>query len=493
MLPEPSLALPYPRAAWRLADASLLGSTVLWFSQIVIRHADARPEVSFSPAYWSSVSTPSRTRADALALAERVSAQAAEDPARFAALARQYSEDFSSRDEGGALGGIEAAQISLWPQVLDAVFALQPEQTSRVVETPYGFHVFYRSAAPLEENVSGAHIVIGHDDALWLWMSARGDRPPRTREAALTLANDIYRRSQSEPGRFAEFVQRYSEHRDAIAGGDFGSWSTRETSYFAPRMKRVRELAVGQVGAPIETHLGFEIIQRTPARLRPQYRAAVYEFPVASTSTSAAADAPRAADPAARAAALEKAEATAEQLRHDPSGFETLGANVVQWEEGRDFSSLTPVIAGLLPGQITPVPVDSEYGFLIAKRLEPQPLPPSAFDSELPTPTAGELGQFIASLPPRHSLPFLRTFANQIARELSLMSATASQLGVLHHLASLDDGTPREVRARLLGDLFERTKKLLGDGRYAHYHAALSRDSAALLLPADPEHGPLGL
>lgn len=489
MVPEAPVALPYPPGAWRLADPKWLGSTVLWFSQIVIRHADARPEVSFSPAYWSSVSTPTRSRAEALALAEQVAREAAQDPARFPALARQYSDDLSSRDEGGALGGVEAGQISHWPQVLDALSVLTPGQTSRVVESAYGFHVLYRSAPPPEESVSGAHIVIGHDQALWLWMMARGDRPPRSRERALALANDIYRQAQAAPEHFSQLVQRYSEHRDAVAGGDFGTWSTRETSFFPPRMKRLRELAVGEVGTPIETHLGFEIILRTAARPRPQYRAAVLDFPVESSAD----DAPRAPDPVARAAAFERAEAVAKQLHQDPSGFEALGANVVQWAEGRHFSDLTLALADLPFGDITPVPVDSEYGFLLAKRLAPAPLAPETFQTELPVPQAAELGEFLAALPPSDAAAFLRDFAARVAEELSLTGGVSSKLRALHGLAAVDHGTATAERSRLLRDVFDGAKKLLGATRYARYTAALGREVAARWVPAGTERGLLGL
>jgi hypothetical protein len=167
--------------------------------------------VSFNLAYWKSVAVPARGRAEALALAEHVAESAAREPGRFPELARQSSEDLPSRDEGGALGAYSTIQMSPWPQVLDALSALKPGQTSKVVETPYGFHVFHRDEPAQEERRSGAHIVIGHDQAPWLSVFARGDRPRRPREAALSLANEIYRQAEAHPERFAELVQRHSE------------------------------------------------------------------------------------------------------------------------------------------------------------------------------------------------------------------------------------------------------------------------------------------
>jgi parvulin-like peptidyl-prolyl isomerase len=487
---DPPLALTYPRAPWRLAEPTALVPVVLSFSQIVIRHADVRAEVSFNLAYWKSVAVPARSRAEALALAGHVAESAAREPGRFPELARQYSEDLPSRDEGGALGAYSAIQMSPWPQVLDALSALKPGQTSKVVETPYGFHVFHRDEPAQEERRSGAHIVIGHDQAPWLSVFARGDRPRRTREAALSLANEIYRQAEAHPERFAELVQRHSEHRDAIADGDFGDWSTREASAFPPRTKRLGELAVGQVGRPIETHLGFEIIERTAPRPRTLYRAAVLRFPVFSIDG----DAPAPPSATQRADALREAEAMAQRLSRDPAAFDALDTDVVQWEEGRANPDLARALSQLSPGQITVSPVDSEDGFLIAQRLEPEPVASARFESELPEPEPADLHRLLASLPPRDALTFLRAFAATVAGELSLDRATAERLDGFHRFAgSSDPGSRSEARLEQLIDLFDRTHGLLGNDRYAHYQAALSREAAARLSPVDSERSPLGL
>ena len=487
---SPAPVLPYPRGAWRLADPRALGQVVLWFSQIVIRHADARPEVSFSPAYWLSIIEATRTRAQALSLAQQVAAQAARDPASFPELARRYSEDLSSRDEGGALGGITADQISRWPQVLDALAALKPGETSQVVESPYGFHIFYRSAPPPEEHRSGAHIVIGHDRALWGWMFARGDRPPRTRDEALALANDIYRQAKAAPERFAELVQRDSEHRDAVTKGDIGSWSTREPSYFPPRARRLAELSIGEVGAPIETHLGFEIIQRTPDHARGRYRAAVLLTPVGSVDSNA----PGRPDAAARAEAHAQAEATALRLLADPAAFDALGSAVQlwEWEEGRECPELTLALDQLQVGQLTPTPVDTRDGFILARRLPAAPAPEEAFETELPTPTPGALAELIGSLALDDARKFLQAFVAREAPALGLPSDSTRRLEALHELPTLGDGAEPGLRARASSDLFERTESLLGAERYARYQAALAQ-SVATRMPPDPQRSPLGL
>jgi parvulin-like peptidyl-prolyl isomerase len=73
-----------------------------------------------------------RKRAEEL----RVKAAAGAD---FAALARQHSEDPSSREQGGSLGTF--ARNSHTRAFDEAAFALKPGVVSAVVQTEYGFHV----------------------------------------------------------------------------------------------------------------------------------------------------------------------------------------------------------------------------------------------------------------------------------------------------------------------------------------------------------------
>ena len=76
-------------------------------------------------------------------LAEALRGRAAAG-ADFAALARQHSEDPSSREQGGSLGTF--ARNSHTRAFDDAAFALKPGQVSAVVQTEYGFHVIKLTA-----------------------------------------------------------------------------------------------------------------------------------------------------------------------------------------------------------------------------------------------------------------------------------------------------------------------------------------------------------
>lgn len=71
----------------------------------------------------------------------------------FAALARQHSEDPSSRERGGDLGTFERNTHTR--AFDDAAFALKPGAVSSVVQTEYGFHIIKVTAreAPREQTL----------------------------------------------------------------------------------------------------------------------------------------------------------------------------------------------------------------------------------------------------------------------------------------------------------------------------------------------------
>ena len=57
----------------------------------------------------------------------------------FAALAREFSDDYATRQEGGDTGFFHRGQMA--PAFEEAAFALQPGEISDVVETSFGVHI----------------------------------------------------------------------------------------------------------------------------------------------------------------------------------------------------------------------------------------------------------------------------------------------------------------------------------------------------------------
>lgn len=92
--------------------------------------------IQISVAAGASQEERQAAQAQAEAIAERVKA----DPASFAEVAKEESQDVGTARDGGQLGWVTPGS---WPQPLEtAVFALQEGQVSDVVEGPGGYHIF---------------------------------------------------------------------------------------------------------------------------------------------------------------------------------------------------------------------------------------------------------------------------------------------------------------------------------------------------------------
>lgn len=83
-----------------------------------------------------------RDRAEAARIAAALQAKLSQPNVDPCALAATFSDDPQNRRLCGDLGWIEPGFLE--PEVERAIFALQPGEISQVVETVYGFHIFWR-------------------------------------------------------------------------------------------------------------------------------------------------------------------------------------------------------------------------------------------------------------------------------------------------------------------------------------------------------------
>ena len=79
------------------------------------------------------------TKDAARAKAQEIADQLKADPDQFASLAAELSQDPGSSNQGGDLGWI--SKDTLVPEVEEAVFKLEPDTVSDVIESPFGYHV----------------------------------------------------------------------------------------------------------------------------------------------------------------------------------------------------------------------------------------------------------------------------------------------------------------------------------------------------------------
>ncbi|HLK36481.1 MAG TPA: peptidylprolyl isomerase, partial [Polyangiaceae bacterium] len=232
-----------------------MNRVVLRASHILIRHESSDREVPFLGAGWNvEPAPPGRGRAEALALAEEVAARASATPDAFDALARQYSEDLVTRDDGGSLGGLTAAALLTDAAVLDALAATPPGAVSRVVATRHGYHILRRGSPPAPAVLSARRIVVPYDTT-----SPGG----RSRARAEAIARDVAATLRASRAEFDRLLRQYPSPDD-FGDGDVGVWTTQEPGPLERERERIARMQVGEVSDPIEGRAGFQVFVRTP-------------------------------------------------------------------------------------------------------------------------------------------------------------------------------------------------------------------------------------
>lgn len=191
--------------------------------------------------------TITRTKEEALALAQDVARQAQEG-GDFVALAQEYS-DGPSGPTGGDLG--IWVQGRMVPEFDTAILAMDIGGVSDPVETAFGYHVITRKKV---EKVSARHILVMHSESM--------RKPPeitRTKEEALVRIGEV--KTKLDAGsNFEEMAREYSDGPSGPKGGDLGSFGRGrmhpdfETAAFG--------LEVGGISDVVETPFGYHLIQR---------------------------------------------------------------------------------------------------------------------------------------------------------------------------------------------------------------------------------------
>jgi len=465
-VPDEPLVTPYPHARWRLVTFEELNRTTLWVSHIVIRHARSNAGWFRKISWQPDPPAPERSELEALELANRVAKLAREKPDQFQALAREYSEDFVTRQRGGALGGVRATQLPR--EYLDALATLHPGQSSRVFQTPFGFHLVQLSEVPPNELLAGRRIAIGYEGTV---DRRRDSVVHRNRDEAKALAEQVAREARLGKVPFAALVERYSDTADKIQGGDLGVRSRRDPEFFPEEVSRLEQLRVGEISEPVDSRFGFEILQRTAVDKRPRYAMSAIELkfdPEAPTSHEHS-----------EAATLALANSIAAQIHDEPTRFEEFQRRyccqtVRQWTEGRGQVGVAPFLAKLAVGEIARRPIVWDWFFLIPKRLDPNAVEPEPAPTfELPNPDAPDLAALVQFNSGPNIAMMARDLAKRSGHSLAWDSPQHELLDrILEQLATSLERDPKDEpddRAKRINATVASLKENLGNDRFTEF------------------------
>jgi len=192
-----------------------------------------------------------RSKEEALALAQEIATKARAEGADFAELAKEYS-DGPSGPNGGDLGNFYPEQM-VGP-FAEATQALAIGNVSDPVETEFGYHVIRRQPVKVIPKASAKHILVMYAGSLRAPTSIT-----RTKEEALARMQECLKRAQ-EGESFEELAREYSDGPTGPRGGDLGEFPQ---GMMAPAFdEAVFACEVGEMTDIVETPFGFHIIYR---------------------------------------------------------------------------------------------------------------------------------------------------------------------------------------------------------------------------------------
>ena len=180
--------------------------------------------------------------------------------ANFEEMAKKYSQDMYSRNDGGDIYYVTAGELPY--QFEDAVYATEPGQVyPQVVKSPYGYHIIKVTNKRIRiPEIRASHILASFADSTGKIDSAR---------ALAKIDTVMYQLKHG--GNFEELAKKYSDDPGSrTRGGDLG--------YFGMRMmiKPFAEAAfnlkkIGDISGIVKTQYGYHIIKLTGIKPSPTF------------------------------------------------------------------------------------------------------------------------------------------------------------------------------------------------------------------------------
>lgn len=325
---------------------------------ITIAHADVKEFVSRR-------AKPTRSRAEALALARKIVADARQAPARFHDLARTYSEDPFAAG-GGELGAWKPGDNA----DLDGIIpGLAAGEISEPIDTEYGYRIVQRVAPLPEEPISARQLVVAY---------AGATRAPaaltRTRAEAQARAEDLLNRARREPAAFEALIKAESDGWDRDRAGVMGTWKLNGGRYPAAFDRAIFALKEGELSGPVESEFGVHIFQRLAVPVTAPEISGAHILIAFKGAEKARSTVTRSKEEAEAEAKL-----IAEEARKDPARFGQLalersddvtgkrGGDLGSWRAGAMPAAFDEAMTALKIGDVGG-PVLTQFGYHVLLR-----------------------------------------------------------------------------------------------------------------------------
>jgi peptidyl-prolyl cis-trans isomerase NIMA-interacting 1 len=210
-------------------------------AHILITHSES--ETSFTPS--------GRTRTEAENLSLHLSVLCTLAGRDFGELAKQYSEDLSTKTTGGYLGIFQKGEMMLPFEV--ETFGMKIGDIKGGIETDLGFHVIKRLPV---HRANASHILIS-------WKGSRSAVAgiKRNRSQALLLAQELSSQLSKNPNLFCDVASKFSD--DTGTRFDCGNVGQIVPGKLNNHVEDVLfRMSPGEISDIIETDFGYHIIRR---------------------------------------------------------------------------------------------------------------------------------------------------------------------------------------------------------------------------------------
>ena len=169
--------------------------------------------------------------------------------ANFGQLAKEYSADTSTRDQGGALGLRNASRL---PELFVATtMKLKVGEIAQLARSNAGFHII-----KLVQRESTADATYTQQRARHILLRTTPQQPT---EQMVKRIEDIRKQIVGGQASFAQLARQYSEDGSGPRGGDLG-WTA--PGQFVPEFeKALNALQPGEISPPVVTRFGVHLIQ----------------------------------------------------------------------------------------------------------------------------------------------------------------------------------------------------------------------------------------
>lgn len=464
--PQPPLR-PYPAATWRFARQEL-DLTILHLSDIVIRYRGVVADRELRGPDWYPDLAPSRSRAEALALAKRIADEARRHPAAFDELAKQDSDDVASAAFGGSLGYVPASRVPA--AFLDAVASMHHGEVSLPFDTAGGIHILKLDATPAEEKLAASRIVVAYLGGGSAPLR-QGRTRTRSRAEALLLATRIATEAREPGADFGALVEHHTDSPDVDQKGDIGVWSTYEPESRGRALEALARLPLGGVTDPVDSVEGFQVLQRTDVTERERFSSS---FVLVGFS-----------QPSERPDAEARMNQVVRDVTADPAKFDVYRsqyccAKPLTWSRGRGPGvAIEARLTSLAIGATADRAIEGDSGMYLLTRLEPAPeAEPATRFSTLQLPFQPDFDDVIRHLSTASLVDNVNAFRARLLKGGFASENVREQLGGLLASLSIELGTIEAVeRPDAINRFWDRARQLLTSSELA----SLRMQVAALL------------